>query len=143
MSWAFHVGGGDERVLGVHQRELAVVGAGHSFGAHDRARLHAGDVATTQEHDGDATRFVDEWRSAMANVWLPAVLEGRGDAQLRVAPITHSGELLGIIVVERAADRDAFSEEEEQLIRRLNELQTVPSPRPKGLWSKIRESLGA
>jgi hypothetical protein len=29
------------------------------------------------------------------------------------------------------------------LIRRLGEVQNVPPARPKGLWSKIRESLGA
>jgi signal transduction histidine kinase len=38
---------------------------------------------------------------------------------LRVAPITHSGELLGLIVVERAADRDAFSEEEDRVLTEL------------------------
>jgi molecular chaperone DnaJ len=38
---------------------------------------------------------------------------------------------------------DNLSEEEQQLIARLAELQTVPASRPKGLWSKIRESLGA
>jgi len=57
--------------------------------------------------------------NAWANVWLPALLEGRGDSQVRVAPITHSGELLGIIVVERAADRDAFSEEEDRVLTEL------------------------
>jgi signal transduction histidine kinase len=57
--------------------------------------------------------------NAWANVWLPAVLEGRGDAQLRVAPVTHSGELLGLIVVERAADRDAFSDEEDRVLTEL------------------------
>ncbi len=41
--------------------------------------------------------------NAWVSVWLPALLDGRDDAMLRVAPITHSGELLGLIVVERAA----------------------------------------
>jgi molecular chaperone DnaJ len=36
-----------------------------------------------------------------------------------------------------------LSSEEEALIRRLGEVQNVPPARPKGLWSKIRESLGA
>ena len=52
-------------------------------------------------------------------MWLPAVLDGRGTAQVRVAPITHSGELLGLIVVERAADRDAFTEEEDRVLTEL------------------------
>jgi molecular chaperone DnaJ len=38
---------------------------------------------------------------------------------------------------------DAISEEEESLLRRLGELQKVPEGRPKGLWSKLKESLGA
>jgi molecular chaperone DnaJ len=38
---------------------------------------------------------------------------------------------------------DTVSEEEERLIRRLGELQQVPEGRPKGLWSKLKESLGA
>jgi len=38
---------------------------------------------------------------------------------------------------------DSFSDEEATLIRRLGEIQTVPEHRSKGLWSKLKESLGA
>ena len=38
---------------------------------------------------------------------------------------------------------DVLTDEETTLLRRLDELQKVPENRPKGLWSKIRESLGA
>ena len=38
---------------------------------------------------------------------------------------------------------DSLSDEELALLRRLGEVQKVPPARPKGLWSKIRESLGA
>ena len=38
---------------------------------------------------------------------------------------------------------EILSEEERGIIGRLSEVQSVPAPRPKGLWSKIRESLGA
>jgi molecular chaperone DnaJ len=38
---------------------------------------------------------------------------------------------------------DSLSEEESALIRRLAELQQVPENRSKGLWSKLKESLGA
>ena len=34
--------------------------------------------------------------SAWATVWLPSLLDGREQAQLRVAPISHAGELLGL-----------------------------------------------
>jgi len=38
---------------------------------------------------------------------------------------------------------DTLSDEEKAIIARLGELQTVPEGRPKGFWSKIKESLGA
>ena len=56
---------------------------------------------------------------AWAKVWVPDLVAGRnGDAQLRLAPISEKGELLGLIVVERrrraeqlAADADPTLEE--------------------------------
>jgi molecular chaperone DnaJ len=38
---------------------------------------------------------------------------------------------------------ETFSQEETALLRQLGEIQQVPAPRPKGLWSKLKESLGA
>jgi signal transduction histidine kinase len=57
--------------------------------------------------------------SAWASVWLPALLEGRAQAQLRVAPISHGGELLGLVVVERAAGDDLFSEDDDRVLTDL------------------------
>ena len=57
--------------------------------------------------------------SAWASVWLPSLLDGRAHAQLRVAPISHAGELLGLIVVERPASADAFSEEDDRVLTEL------------------------
>src|SRR5438270_849669 len=45
---------------------------------------------------------------AWLQVWLPQLLAGREDAIMRVAPITHSGQLLGLIVAVRPANGDAF-----------------------------------
>jgi signal transduction histidine kinase len=53
--------------------------------------------------------------SAWLRVWLPGLLAGREDAALRAAPITHSDELLGLIVVERPPDAPFFDEEERVL----------------------------
>ncbi|HJQ11836.1 MAG TPA: molecular chaperone DnaJ [Gemmatimonadaceae bacterium] len=91
-----------------------------------------------------------------ANVEVPMV---NGTVTLQIPPGTQSGQVfnlrgrglprinsssLGDLHVRlQLWTPDAFSEEEETLIRRLGELQKVPNPRPKGLWSKIRESLGA
>ena len=56
---------------------------------------------------------------AWASVWLPALLDGRGPGQVRVAPVSHAGELLGLIVAERPATADAFSEEDDRVLTEL------------------------
>jgi signal transduction histidine kinase len=56
--------------------------------------------------------------SAWLSMWLPRVLAGREQAALRAAPITHSGELLGLIVVERPPEVP-FTDEEEQVLAAL------------------------
>jgi signal transduction histidine kinase len=57
--------------------------------------------------------------SAWATVWLPALLDGRESAQLRVAPISHGGQLLGLIVVERPAGGDSFTDEDDRVLTEL------------------------
>ena len=72
---------------------------------------------------------------AWASVWLPALLEGAvggggggGDAVgggagaavlLRVAPVSHAGELLGLIVVRRPDTGDPFSAEDDRVLTEL------------------------
>lgn len=53
---------------------------------------------------------------AWLKVWMPDFLSDR-EAEVRLAPIAHSGELLGALVVERA--EPAFSEEEERTLTEL------------------------
>ncbi len=57
--------------------------------------------------------------NAWASVWLPALLNGRVQSQIRVAPVSHAGELLGLIVAERPAADDAFSEEDDRVLTEL------------------------
>ena len=58
--------------------------------------------------------------NAWLEVWLPGLLAGRGDvAQLRVAPAAHSGALLGLLVIERAADGDQFTDEDDRVLTEL------------------------
>jgi signal transduction histidine kinase len=57
--------------------------------------------------------------SAWLQVWLPRLLENREDAAVRMAPITHGGELLGFIVVERPADAERFSDADESVLAEL------------------------
>jgi signal transduction histidine kinase len=56
---------------------------------------------------------------AWIKVWLPGLLSEREDATVRVAPITHSGELLGLIVVERNPEAGQFSQEDERILTEL------------------------
>jgi signal transduction histidine kinase len=49
--------------------------------------------------------------SAWAKVWLPGLLIGRPDSNLRVAPISHGGQLFGLIVAERARNPDGLAAE--------------------------------
>ncbi len=57
--------------------------------------------------------------SAWAAVWLPALLDGRERAQLRVSPVSHGGQLLGLIVVERPEAGDSFTEEDDRVLTEL------------------------
>jgi signal transduction histidine kinase len=57
--------------------------------------------------------------NAWASVWLPAVLNGRTQAQVRIAPVSHAGELLGLIIAERPAAADTFSEEDDRVLTEL------------------------
>jgi signal transduction histidine kinase len=57
--------------------------------------------------------------NAWASVWLPGVLDGRAQVQIRVAPASHGGELLGLIIAERPATADTFSEEDDRVLTEL------------------------
>ena len=52
-------------------------------------------------------------------LWLPALLSGRGDVHLRAVPMTHAGELIGLLLVERDASRSPFSAEDEETLALL------------------------
>ena len=57
--------------------------------------------------------------TAWASIWLPALLAGREREQIRVAPVSHAGELLGLIVVERSSQASAFSEDDDRVLSDL------------------------
>jgi hypothetical protein len=57
--------------------------------------------------------------AAWARIWLPAVLRGDDEEVLRVAPITNSGELLGMIVVRRPEGALQFGEADDQALTEL------------------------
>jgi signal transduction histidine kinase len=53
------------------------------------------------------------------DIWLPALVGPEGSAVLRVAPVAHAGELLGLISLRRRPDRDPFTEGEDQALSDL------------------------
>ena len=52
-------------------------------------------------------------------VWLPALLEGREESLVRVAPTTHSGEVLGLIAAVRPSGGDQFSADDDTMLTEL------------------------
>jgi signal transduction histidine kinase len=50
-----------------------------------------------------------------STVWLPALLD-HDETDLRIVPIAHLGELLGLIVVRRPADAASFSDADERAL---------------------------
>jgi signal transduction histidine kinase len=52
-------------------------------------------------------------------VWLPTLLEGRESSQVRVAPTTHSGEVLGLIVAVRPEAADQFTTDDDTMLTEL------------------------
>jgi signal transduction histidine kinase len=57
--------------------------------------------------------------NAWAQVWVPALLVGREASLLRVVSISHLGQLLGLVVVERPADAAPFGDEDDQGLAEL------------------------
>jgi len=56
---------------------------------------------------------------AWAKVWLPAVLAERNGATIRIAPVSHTGHLLGLIVAERRAGAPALPTEADATLKEL------------------------
>jgi signal transduction histidine kinase len=55
---------------------------------------------------------------AWLSIWLPSLVAERSE-NVRVAPITHSGELLGLILVERAPAAGPLRPDDEQVLAAL------------------------
>ena len=49
----------------------------------------------------------------------PSLLQERDKEQIRVAPVSHAGELLGLIVVERSSMASTFSEDDDRVLADL------------------------
>ena len=54
-----------------------------------------------------------------ATVWLPELLPEKTDAALRIAPISMSGELLGLVVVQRAGSEERLAADADVTLEEL------------------------
>ncbi len=75
-----------------------------------------------------------------AEVWLPELVEGRGDGPLRVVPMVHGGELFGLLVLERPVGDDDFSEDDDQVLAELAR-QVALALHTAGLDVALQETL--
>lgn len=57
--------------------------------------------------------------NAWMQVWLPALVAQHPDRVLRVAPLVHSGELLGVVLCARTTQQPPFNDEEERVLTEL------------------------
>jgi signal transduction histidine kinase len=57
--------------------------------------------------------------NAWLEVWLPAILRGREQSVVRVAPTTHTGRVLGLIVAVRPEGGDRFTVDDETMLTEL------------------------
>ena len=74
-------------------------------------------------HEVAALSRVGVAGEAWLKMWLPRLLENREQVQLRLAPATASGSVLGLVIVERAHDEQHLSTHEElalaEVVRQL------------------------
>ena len=57
--------------------------------------------------------------TAWLSVWMPGVVVGRESSLLRVAPTTHSGRVLGLIVAVRPPGGDQFTADDDVVLTEL------------------------
>jgi signal transduction histidine kinase len=57
--------------------------------------------------------------NAWLEIWMPKLLEGYDGFSVRVAPTTHSGRVLGLVVASRKADGERFSADDDTTIVEL------------------------
>lgn len=57
--------------------------------------------------------------TAWVEAWLPRLMEDREGAVVRVAPATHSGQLLGLIVAVRDSGADQFTADDDVMLTEL------------------------
>ena len=85
--------------------------------ASDPDRGRASLILTTQEEAVVARAAV--CGPAWLKVWLSQLVDGREEAELHAVPITHAGELLGLIVIERRDESEPLTTDDEHVLAAL------------------------
>jgi signal transduction histidine kinase len=75
-----------------------------------------------------------------AKVWLPELLPDRHDAALRVAPISVSGQLLGLISIQRTGHEDRLAAEADATLEELAR-EVGAALKKERLDSALRDSM--
>lgn len=57
--------------------------------------------------------------TAWVEIWLPSLLRNREDSVVRVAPTTHSGQVLGLIVAVRPPNSEPFTTDDDTMLTEL------------------------
>lgn len=57
--------------------------------------------------------------TAWAGIWLPLLVAGREASAIRIAPTTHSGKVLGLIVCVRSPGSDPFTADDDSMLTEL------------------------
>ena len=117
--WTRGASGGLERTVSVPDRGMATI----TLGAEEETVVARAGVSG----------------AAWASIWLPQVTTAT-DQVLRVAPITNSGELLGMIIVCRPQGALLFDEHDDQALTELAR-QVGLALHNVNLDSALRESL--
>ena len=143
---------------------LRAVGNAASRGGGERGDVHVVfEVADDARFERDGENLFTEVHVTYGQLVLGAMVDVptvTGSVSLNVPPGTQSGQVFhlrgrGLPRVNASGTGDLhvraqlwtpdkLSDEEEQLIERLNQIQrSVPADREKGLWAKMKEALGA
>lgn len=125
--------------LSADSAELWLAGAGHlklAASAPSRSPL---DVGMTPEEESIAANATVSG-AAWLKTWVPALLEGRSSDSIRVAPISSSGQLLGLIVIERNAKAERLASDADVILEELAR-EVGPGVQRQRLDASLRESL--
>ncbi|TMC87424.1 MAG: GAF domain-containing protein [Chloroflexi bacterium] len=78
----------------------------------NRERAPIGVTRAEQSIAANAPVSSDAW----AKVWLPGLLDGQAHRNMRVAPISQTGQLLGLIVIDRSRKAERLAVEADQTL---------------------------